>query len=87
MATDRWMRHDRAVVKYTYVVFLPLREALGIISTILLLWGNYIVIWRELEDMISAPLRGAMWFGAKCGIFILTLLSILYLVLRLSLGL
>jgi len=85
MAIDRWMCHDRTMVNYNYLVFLPLREIFRISSTILLLWGNHAVIWRELQDRFSRPLQRAMWFTSKCGIFILTFLSIFYLVLGLAL--
>ena len=85
MAIDRWMCHDRTMVNYSYLVFLPLREIFRISSTILLLWSNHAVIWRELQDRLNRPLQRSMWFTSKCGICILTFLSIFYLVLGLAL--
>ncbi|KAK0646945.1 hypothetical protein B0T16DRAFT_391283 [Cercophora newfieldiana] len=86
MVVDRWMCFDKVAVKYSYVVFLPIREVPRVASTVLLLWGTYLVVWKELEDKFSRPFQKAMWFAAKCGIFIMSLLSIFYVVLDLALS-
>ena len=80
------MCHDRVMVNYSYVAFQPLRETLRVSSTILLLWGNYKIVWRELEDRCGELLLRAMWLTTKCAMFILTLLSIFYLVLGIALA-
>jgi hypothetical protein len=77
---------DTLAVRYSYVVFLPIREVFRVASTILLLWGTYLVVWRELEDRFSTSHQGVMWFAAKCGIFVMSLLSIFYVVLHLALS-
>jgi hypothetical protein len=83
---DRWMCFDTVAVKYSYVVFFPIREMPRVASAVLLLWGTYLVVWKELEDKFTSPWQGAMWFAAKFGIFIMSLLSIFYVILNLALS-
>ncbi|KAK1756309.1 hypothetical protein QBC47DRAFT_184507 [Echria macrotheca] len=85
-AIDRWMCNNEVPVNYSYIVFLPIREIFLVAATNLLLWGNYAVIWKELQDRFSPPLRGIMWFTAKFGMFVISFLSLLYLVLELALS-
>jgi len=80
------MCFDKMAVNYGYVVFFPMREFPRVASTVLLLWGTYLVMWKELEDKFSSSWQRAMWFPAKCGIFIVSLLSIFYVILNLALS-
>jgi len=79
------MCFDKVAVKYSYVVFYPIREIPRVASTLLLLWGTYLVAWKEIQDKFSSPWQRAMWFTFKCGIFVMSLLSIFYVNLNLAL--
>jgi hypothetical protein len=49
------MCFDMVAVKYSHVVFFPIREIPRIALTGLLLWGIYLVVWKEIEDKFSSP--------------------------------
>ncbi|KAK3687820.1 hypothetical protein B0T22DRAFT_479103 [Podospora appendiculata] len=85
-AIDRWLRYDGRAVKYGYIIIAPIWESFRVTSTILLLWGTYTVVWKELEDHFSPRQQGIWWFAAKFALFIVALMSIFYVVLYLALS-
>lgn len=61
-------------------------EILRVTSTILILWGTYTVVWKELEDQFSPRQQGIWWFAARSLLFIVTLMAIFYVVLGVALS-
>ncbi|KAK4207465.1 hypothetical protein QBC37DRAFT_355235, partial [Rhypophila decipiens] len=86
-ATDRWLRWDqRTAVKYGYALAEPMVDGLRVTSTILILWGTYTVVWKELEDQFSPKQQGIWWFAARFLLFIVTLMAIFYIILSIALS-
>jgi hypothetical protein len=55
-----------------------------VLSCIVLLWGTYKIVWKELEDRFSKKHREYWRFGAEIIIFVVGLVSLYYLVLYLA---
>ncbi|KAM7182874.1 hypothetical protein V8F20_012815 [Naviculisporaceae sp. PSN 640] len=84
--TDRWLRYDqRTTVEYGYALAEPMYEIIRVTSTILILWGTYTLVWKELEDQFSPRQQGIWWFSARFLLFISTLMTIYYIVLGVAL--
>ncbi|KAK3319153.1 hypothetical protein B0H66DRAFT_533655 [Apodospora peruviana] len=87
---DRWMRYHDArptrPVQYGYIMWAPVWELFRITSTVLLLWGTYTVVWKELEDQFSVQQQKLWWLAAKFAVFVVTLMSIFYVVLYIALS-
>lgn len=80
------MRYSLTAVMYGYLLVGPVFEALRVASTILLLWGTYTVVWKELEDQFSIWQQGVWWFAAKLLVFVVSLMAIFYVVLDIALS-
>jgi len=80
------MRHYHTPVPYSYILAGPLSDLFRISSTVLLLWGTYTVVWKELEDQFTIWKQGVWWFAAKFLIFVVTLMAIFYAVLGIALS-
>jgi hypothetical protein len=83
---DRWIHYDSVRVVFGYIIVAPLWQSFRVISSITLLWGTYTVVWRELEDRFSSQIQVIWWFGAKCAIFVVSLMSVYYVALFFSLS-
>jgi hypothetical protein len=86
MAIDRWIHYDQRSVAYGYIVFLALADWIRVASAIVLVWGTYIVVWKDLEGRFRKNQRGYWWFAAKIAIFLVFLVSFFYVVLYLCLS-
>ncbi|GAB1320804.1 hypothetical protein MFIFM68171_11014 [Madurella fahalii] len=84
---DRWIRFDqRASVAYSYIVFVTLIESLRVLSAIIFAWGNYKVVWVEVETRFDEIWQGRLWTAAKLALFVVSLVSIFYAVLYVALA-
>jgi hypothetical protein len=83
-AIDRWIHYDRRLVAYGYVLLPAIWEAIRVLSGVMLLWGTYEVVWRELEDKYTKKEQGYMWRAAQVSLFLVGLVSIFYVVLNLA---
>jgi hypothetical protein len=81
---DRWLHYDQRAVSYGYIFVLPIFETSRVASSVYYLWGNYIVVWRELEDRFPRKTQGHWWFAAKFAIFIVGLVSTYYVILYIA---
>ncbi|KAK0638698.1 hypothetical protein B0T16DRAFT_462455 [Cercophora newfieldiana] len=87
VVVDRWIHYDqRASVVYGYIVFLTLIEALRVLSAVIFAWGNYKIVWVEIEIRFDPVKQGRLWAAAKVALFLLSLVSIFYAVLYLALA-
>lgn len=79
---DRWMRQSgNSQVKYEYVTARPIYDVLHVTSTLLLLWGTYNVLWKRFGDRKPDSSRQRVWwFVSKSVFFVISLVSVLYLV-------
>jgi len=85
-ASDRWMHYENIAVAFNYVVFEPVAEAGRVVSTLLLLWGAWDVIWKEHSIRYGPKAKAAWWFLAKFAIFVVILVSSYYVALHLALA-
>ncbi|KAJ4125179.1 hypothetical protein NW754_013465 [Fusarium falciforme] len=46
---DRWLHFDQRSVVFGYILLAPFWEAFHLASTILLIWGTYAILWREIK--------------------------------------
>jgi len=83
---DRWIHYDQRFVQYGYILVPALFEGLRVGSGIILLWGTYTVVWKELENRFPEEQQGKWWFAAKFTIFIVGLVAFFYFVLNLALS-
>ncbi|KAI3320304.1 hypothetical protein HD806DRAFT_507139 [Xylariaceae sp. AK1471] len=81
---DRWLHYDQRAVSYGYIFTMPIFEISRVASSVYYLWGNYIVVWRELEDRFPRRAQGYWWFAAKFAIFIVGLVSTFYVILYIA---
>src|SRR3569833_3999709 len=59
---DRWIHYDQRFVQYGYILVPALFEGLRVGSGIILLWGTYTVVWKELVFCFFVVLLGLWWF-------------------------
>ncbi|KAI1373091.1 hypothetical protein F4677DRAFT_448685 [Hypoxylon crocopeplum] len=86
VTTDRWLHcYGRSVI-YGYIILTSFWESVRVSSTIILLWGTYKVVWRELESRFDSRQRRIWWIAARFAIFVVGLMSIYYVVLYLALA-
>lgn len=84
---DRWIHFDqRASVAYGYIVFVTLIESLRVLSAVIFAWGNYKVVWVEVETRFDEIWQGRLWTSAKFVLFVVSLVSIFYAVLYVALA-
>ncbi|KAK4640959.1 hypothetical protein QC761_608170 [Podospora bellae-mahoneyi] len=79
---DRWMRQSgNSQVKYEYVTARPIYDVFHVTSTLLLVWGTYNVLWKRFGDRKPDSSRQRVWwFVSKSVFFVISLVSVLYLV-------
>jgi hypothetical protein len=65
---------------------MPLLEFCRIASSLLLIWGTYVVVWKELEHRFPKKQRGYWWFAAKMAMFVTGLMAAFYCVLYFALS-
>ena len=84
---DRWFHYSQRVsVSYGYIIFLTLVEILRVFSAVIFAWGNYKIVWVEVEPRYSLGRQGQLWLAAKVALFLVSLVSIFYAVLHLTLA-
>lgn len=83
---DRWVHTNQRPMSYGYVVFLTLIESLRVLSAIFFAWGNYKVVWVEIETRWDHVWQGYLWTAAKVGLFLVSLVSIYYIFLYVALA-
>ncbi|KAH7012863.1 hypothetical protein EDB80DRAFT_834464 [Ilyonectria destructans] len=83
---DRWIHYDNRKVVFGYILFLPVWEFFHVGSTIMILWGTYKIVWNELDGRFTEKQQGIWWFGGKCAIFLVCMVSLFYTILYLALS-
>ncbi|KAK3943368.1 hypothetical protein QBC46DRAFT_307422, partial [Diplogelasinospora grovesii] len=83
---DRWIHYDLRSVVYGYILLAPVWESSRVTSTVLLLWGTYTVVWKELENRFTPREQGRWWFAARVALFVVSLMSIFYVALYIALS-
>lgn len=86
MMVDRWAHYERSRVVYGYIVLDPIAELARVISTILLLWGTWSVLWKEHKDKYLPKAQAAWWLSANAAIFLALLPSLFYVALHFALA-
>jgi hypothetical protein len=86
-SVDGWLHHTNNSVPFGYILIHPIAEIFGVISTLLLLWSTFRIMWDELVPRFpSIKQQRFWWFAAKFMIFIISLISIYYTALFLALA-
>lgn len=52
----------------------------------MILWGTYKIVWNELDGRFTEKQQGIWWFGGKCAIFLVCMVSLFYTILYLALS-
>ncbi|RSL64289.1 hypothetical protein CEP54_004783 [Fusarium duplospermum] len=81
---DRWLHFDTRPVVYGYILLTPFWEAFHLASTILLIWGTYAILWREIKA--NSERRNWWWVSAKFGLFLVFMVSFFQWLLGFSLA-
>jgi hypothetical protein len=71
---------------YGYIIFLTVIESLKVFSAVIFAWGNYKIVWVEVEIWFDRKWQGYLWTAAKVGLFLVSLVSIFYTVLYVALA-
>lgn len=83
---DRWLHYDERSAPLGYIIAVAVWEFTRVGSAILLLWGTYMVTWKDLEPRFEAKAAGHWWLAAQIAIFVVGLVSFFYVVLKLALA-
>ncbi|KAH0443915.1 hypothetical protein CcaCcLH18_00741 [Colletotrichum camelliae] len=87
---DRWLHYDRRSVPLGYIIAVAVWEFARVGSAILLLWGTYLITWREMTQRVSKRFSENAakywWSAAQAAIFVVALVSLFYVVLNLALA-
>jgi len=83
---DRWIHWNQRPSAYGYIIFLTLIESLRVLSAVIFAWGNYRVVWVEIETRANEFWQRWLWVAAKVTLFLVSLVSILYALLYLALA-
>lgn len=51
---DRWLRYEKILVPYGYILCNPAAETVRIISTLFYVWGTFLMVWREAEHRVES---------------------------------
>lgn len=51
----------------------------------MILWGTYKLVWNELKGRFTEKQQRRWWFGGKCAIFLVCMVSLFYTILYLAL--
>ncbi|KAH6970604.1 hypothetical protein BKA56DRAFT_596646 [Ilyonectria sp. MPI-CAGE-AT-0026] len=86
IVVDRWIHDKNCKVVFGYVLFLPVWEFFHVASTIMILWGTYKIVWNELKGRFTEKQQRMWWFGGKCAIFLVCMVSLFYTILYLALS-
>ena len=81
---DQWLHYNQQLVTYGYVFIIPITELLRVFASVLICWGQYTIVWKDLEERFDES-QGKLWFSAKVAIFIVSLVSLFYVVLTFAL--
>ncbi|KAF4467742.1 hypothetical protein FALBO_5373 [Fusarium albosuccineum] len=84
LVIDRWLHYDTRSVVFGYILVMPFWEAFRLISTILILWGTFTILWRDIKA--NSEKRNWWWRGAKFALFCVCLVSFYYWILYFALG-
>lgn len=83
---DRWLHFDTCSVVYGYILLAPFWEAFHLCSTMLVIWGTYAILWREIRASSERRRRSWWWVSAKFGLFLVFLVSFFQWLLGFSLA-
>ncbi|KAI0125390.1 hypothetical protein BJ170DRAFT_501392 [Xylariales sp. AK1849] len=83
---DGWFHYWRVSVSYGYVFLNPISEFFRVGSSVLFLSGTFKTVWLELEDRFTLKVQAYWWTSANIALFIVSLVSIFYVVLYLALA-
>ena len=83
---DRWIHLNQRASAYGYIIFLTLIESLRVLSAVIFSWGNFRVVWVEIETRTNEFWQRWLWVAAKVTLFLVSLVSILYALLYLALA-
>lgn len=80
---DLWLHQQQAYVQYGYILTAPVWETPRIASNIVVLWGTFLVVWRELQGRFRSPM---IWRHVGHTFFlVMWLLALYYIGLFISL--
>lgn len=81
---DRWLHHTQRPCAYGYIVFVTLFESLQALSAVIFTWGNYRVVWLEMETRFSEVWQNRLWKAGRAALLLVSLFSINYVLLSVA---
>ncbi|KAI5458967.1 hypothetical protein BGZ63DRAFT_426281 [Mariannaea sp. PMI_226] len=84
---DRWLHWHKDSVVYGYILIMPIWDTFYVLSTILILWGNYTIVFREFKPRRFTKKQKQWWWGvAYAFLFIVYLMSTFFVLLQFALS-
>lgn len=84
---DRWLHWAENSVQLGYCILMPVWDTFYALSTILILWGNYAILFREFTTDRFSELQIKIWWGVGYFmLFIVCLMSMFFIFLQLALS-